>query len=119
MTCRDVVLSDDYIDYIWKVDAQIGIQQAFEQGECAQYVNRNFAIFYRNKDAVLTNDMELPIGDYALSSCLTQMNTESLEISRILTIQNQPALHLRGNGVIIGFLDSGERVILLFMLLSF
>jgi len=35
------------------------------------------------------------------------MNTESLECTRILPIQNQPALQLRGNGVILGFLDSG------------
>ena len=42
-----------------------------------------------------------------MTYCHTQMNTESLEASRILTIQNQPALQLKGSGVIIGFVDSG------------
>ena len=35
------------------------------------------------------------------------MDTESLEYTRILQIQNQPALNLQGSGVIMGFLDSG------------
>lgn len=53
------------------------------------------------------NRTSLPIGDYALPWCYTQLNTESLETTKILQVQNQPALNLRGQGVILGFLDSG------------
>jgi hypothetical protein len=41
------------------------------------------------------------------------MDESALEASGILKIQNQPALSLKGQGVLIGFLDTGERVIIL------
>ena len=60
-----------------------------------------------SRDEILRDSQNVPIGDYAVPNCHTQMDTESLEYTRILPIQNQPALQLRGSGVIIGFLDSG------------
>lgn len=108
MTCREAILSNDYMDYIWKVDVTpASYAAALPPSVCVQYVNRNFSVFYVNREEVIRNPQGIPIGDYAVPFCHTQMNTESLEYTRILPIQNQPALQLRGNGVILGFLDSG------------
>lgn len=108
MTCREAIISNDYMDYIWKVDVTpAAYAAALPSGVCVQYVNRNFSVFYVNREEVIRNPQGIPIGDYAVPFCHTQMNTESLEYTRILPIQNQPALQLRGNGVILGFLDSG------------
>lgn len=107
MTCREAIVSNDYMDYIWKVDVTSSYSEEMPSGVCVQYINRNFSVFYVNREEVIRNPRGIPIGDYAVPFCHTQMNTESLEYTRILPIQNQPALKLAGNGVILGFLDSG------------
>ena len=107
MGCRDEILSDDYIDYIWKVDARTALREAERLGICGQYVTDGLMIFYMNQEEVVRNPSGMLIGDYAVTYCHTQLDTESLEKTRILTIQNQPALGLRGRGVLLGFLDSG------------
>lgn len=107
MDCKEAILSNDYLDFIWKIDVGAAGQGENPFGVCAQYINRNFSVFYVSRDEVFRDSDTLPIGDYAIPYCYTQMDTESLEYTRILPIQNQPALRLRGNGVIIGFLDSG------------
>lgn len=107
MTCREAIVSNEYMDFIWKIDVSPALAQELPEGVCSQYVNRNFSVFYISREDVFRNQENLPIGDYAVPSCHTQMDTESLESTRILTIQNQPALALKGRGVILGFLDSG------------
>lgn len=107
MTCREMTMSNDYLDYIWKIDVTPVTPESFLEGRCAQYISRNFSVFYVSREEVLRNPQRIPIGDFALPNCLTQMDTESLEDTGILTIQNQPALKLRGKGVILGFVDSG------------
>jgi len=104
MDCREIIMSNDYVDYIWKTDAIEGIKEANKMGLCAQYISSNFAVFYKGREERWSG---IPVGDIAVSVCHTQLDIESLETSGILTIQNQPALNLKGNGVIIGFMDSG------------
>lgn len=43
----------------------------------------------------------------SIPKCYTLMDESALEASGILKIQNQPALSLKGQGVLIGFLDTG------------
>lgn len=106
MPCREEIMSNDYIDYIWKSDAGLAVPYVMQRGVCAQYISRDFAVFYVNREYMRLTE-NIPVGDYAVPVCLTQLSTESLEDTGILPIQNQPALNLKGNGVILGFLDSG------------
>ncbi len=107
MTCREAIMSNDYVDYIWKIELTPNAPEELPYGLCAQYINQNFAVFYVSREMAILNPERLPIGDYAVPICLTQLDTESLEATRILSIQNQPALSLRGSEVIVGFVDSG------------
>lgn len=107
MDCKEAILSNDYMDYIWKIDTRSMGQEEQVFDTCTQYISRNFSVFYVNRDEIFGDVQTIPIGDYAIPYCHTQMDTESLEYTRILPIQNQPALKLRGSGVILGFLDSG------------
>lgn len=101
-------MSNDYMDFIWKIDLMsAGAEELLGENVCVQYINRNFSVFHIRREEVYRDLNRLPVGDYAVPPCHTQLNTESLEESRILPIQNQPALALKGNGVILGFLDSG------------
>lgn len=107
MTCREAIISNDYLDFIWKIDVSPYASEEQPFGGCVQYINRNFSVFYRSREEVLRFPEGIPVGDFAVPFCHTQMDSESLETARILQIQTQPALKLRGNGVILGFLDSG------------
>ena len=107
MDCRDAILSNDYIDFVWKMDVRPPEAEWMPYGYCGQYISPNFSVYYVKREEVFGKRTSLPVGDYGVTYCHTQMNTESLEASRILTIQNQPALQLKGSGVIIGFVDSG------------
>ena len=108
MICQNAILSDEYMDYIWKADVNPPAEMdLLPYGVCAQYISPSFSVYYISRKEVFGNRTSLPIGDYALPWCYTQLNTESLETTKILQVQNQPALNLRGQGVILGFLDSG------------
>ena len=107
MDCREAILSNDYIDFVWKMDVRPPEAEWMPYGYCGQYISPNFSVYYVKREEVFGKRTSLPVGDYGVTYCHTQMNTESLEASRILTIQNQPALQLKGSGVIIGFVDSG------------
>ena len=108
MICQNAILSDEYMDYIWKADVNPPAEMdPLPYGVCAQYISPSFSVYYISRKEVFGNRTSLPIGDYALPWCYTQLNTESLETTKILQVQNQPTLKLRGQGVILGFLDSG------------
>lgn len=105
--CREAALSNEYVDFIWKMDVRPPEADWLPYGYCGQFVSPEFAIYYVRREELFGNRTSLPIGDYGVTYCHTQLNTESLEETRILSIQNQPALRLKGSGVILGFLDSG------------
>ncbi len=108
LICREEILSNDFVDYIWKTDAELVVPYLASTGVCAQYVNPNYIVIYVPRDEGWIAE-NLPAGDYGMPACHTQldMDTGSLEQTGILRIQEQPALNLTGNGVLMGFLDSG------------
>ena len=59
---------------------------------------------------------EINFGTYTYSAvpkCLTPLSQRALDASGILSIRNQPNLSLTGQGVLLGIVDSGERVIIM------
>ena len=105
MDCEEAVYSNDYYDFIMEYTLR---ERGHSGGECIQRVNETFDIAY------LPRIENLPIQNYeyiSIPKCFTLMDESALEASGILKIQNQPALSLKGQGVLIGFLDTGERVI--------
>ena len=95
MICQNAILSDEYMDYIWKADVNPPAEMdLLPYGVCAQYISPSFSVYYISRKEVFGNRTSLPIGDYALPWCYTQLNTESLETTKILQVQNQPALNL-------------------------
>ena len=96
MICQNAILSDEYMDYIWKADVNPPAEMdPLPYGVCAQSISPSFSVYYISRKEVFGNRTSLPIGDYALPWCYTQLNTESLETTKILQVQNQPTLNLR------------------------
>lgn len=104
MDCREAVYSNDYYDFI----SQYGEVQGLDIGPdtCRQPLDPRYDIVYINKDEIPS--LNLSNFNYlSIPFCLGPLDTGALEASGILRVQNLPTLSLKGQGVLIGFLDSG------------
>lgn len=77
-----------------------------DRAECIQNIGEKFVAEYFDRDEV----PQLSIKTYGYSvipKCFGLLDTLALETTGILQLQNQPALSLRGQGIFIGFVDTG------------
>lgn len=73
---------------------------------CIQRINEQYAIWYYDRNTL----PPLSIERYSYSSIpklFTIMDSTSLEVSGIIAMQNQPALSLKGQGILVGIVDTG------------
>lgn len=101
--CKEQVYSNDYYDFIipYGVRAEPGITQG-----CVQRVSEDYDIFYFPREGLPPLDIE----NYSYTTipkCYGLLDTTALEASGIIRLQNQPVLSLKGNGVLVGFVDTG------------
>ncbi|MBZ4669180.1 MAG: prtP 3 [Defluviitaleaceae bacterium] len=102
------IKSEDYLDYIVEYNGDI-VAAALKNGAAhVTIINENHAIiqiprgqetaFFEKTTEIVQHSMPLLFGHYA---------REALETSDILVFHNYPYGELRGNGVLIGIIDSG------------
>ena len=73
-----------------------------------QLINVDYTVFYADRRKWTADRERLYEYSYELFPTLyTTLQTENLEASGILALQNQPVLNLRGQGVLLGFIDTG------------
>ncbi|MFP3152980.1 hypothetical protein LQZ18_00845 [Lachnospiraceae bacterium ZAX-1] len=109
MDCRDAVYSEDYFELIAEYGIIPGVA---EDSLCVQNINEQYDIHYVKR----AQGQQISVNTFSYLSipkCYTQLDESALEESGITRIQNQPTLSLKGQGVLIGFIDSGERVIIM------
>lgn len=105
--CRNRIISNDYIDIISNL-GDYRSELLTEGGDsCYQYINENFLVIYNirneNTDYSITRYGYRAIpGLYSLAADMTAVDETGA--TRLKAI---PALSLRGNNVIIGFIDTG------------
>lgn len=103
MDCEEAVYSNDYYDFIMEYTMP---NFGAPISPCMQKIDASFDIAY----LLRAGNFSLNIQNYNYTSipkCYTLMDESALEASGILRIQNQPTLSLKGQGVLIGFLDTG------------
>lgn len=102
MDCRNAVYSNDYYDImISGSDTVSGIETI-----CKQEIADRYEVYYLNRQEV----PPLSVGEYNyvnIPKCFTILDQFSLEVSGITRVQTQRNLELGGNGILIGFLDTG------------
>lgn len=102
--CRAQILSNDFGDILVEYTGDIEtIKQRF-QSECFHKINEKFAVVHIPVSK-LTAFNEFYY--YAVPSLLGLMDTSSLEASGVNRIQNIPNFSLKGQGTIIGIVDTG------------
>lgn len=103
MSCSNKILSNDIYDFIVSKDEE---QMPLVNPICVQPINEMYSIWYYDRNLL----PPLSIGAYSYTSipkCYALMDSTSLDVSGILSIQNQPTLSLKGQGVFIGIIDTG------------
>lgn len=103
-SCEEAIFSEEYYDLILETGARYTIQ--LKEEACRIVVDSQLTMTYVSREGM----PKLSIEDYtysAIPNCFSTLNTSALEASNILKVQNIPTLDLRGEGVLIGFLDTG------------
>ncbi len=101
--CREQAVSNDFFDFII---SYVDTPFITVTSDCIQRIDEDYDIFYYAREGL----PELNIGGYSygvIPKCFGLLDQTALEASGILRMQNQPALRLRGNGVLVGFIDTG------------
>lgn len=108
LSCREKIISNNYYDLI--VDFNVP-EQLTGEGLCVIDLPYRGHISYVNRALV----PQLSIREYSyaiIPKLYGLLSCEALAASGILSVQ-QSSLQLTGRGVLIGFVDTGERVIIL------
>lgn len=103
MSCSEIIHSNDVYDFIVSTDERNTPQI---EPICVQSISREYAILYYDRSAV----PPLSISSYSYTSIpklFSLMDSTSLDVSGILSVQNQPGLSLKGEGVLVGIVDTG------------
>ena len=101
--CREQAVSNEFYDFI----VPYGLQTELMIPEsCVQRISEEFDIYFFDRELIPPIDL----ANYTylgLPKCYGLLDTSALEASGILRLQDQPVLSLRGNGVLVGFIDTG------------
>lgn len=109
--CRSKIYSEDYLDYVVEFfPNEITLENSGNDGCYIQASNR-FAVYYEEGESYDANRLA---GIKMIPRCYGLISSEEvLESAGILQVRRQAGLNLLGQGVMIGFVDTGERVIIL------
>lgn len=108
MSCRDYVYSEEFVEYILPCYGNLQEFQESYQPDCFQSIGGGLAVLFRKGKY----EDEIPI-DGEIPQCYGLLDTSNIESIGVGQIRRQPYLGFRGNGVLVGVLDTGERVIIL------
>lgn len=104
--CKERILSEDYRDFIIS-DIRTPFMKSLDMDTaCIQTAGYNYRCIYLPRFQAEPIDLER-FSYQSIPKCYTPLNIETLNQTGILPIQNYPTLQLKGNGVLIGFLDGG------------
>jgi subtilisin family serine protease len=103
MDCKAAVYSNDYYDFI----AEYGVVPRINDlGTCQQEIGDRYKIAHIERP--LDDDFSVTkYGYVAIPNCYGLCDLAAIEASGILQMHNQPVLSLKGEGVLIGMLDTG------------
>lgn len=104
--CREQILSEDYRDFIGNHVRTSFFDSIMQEDHCEQNAGFGYKCIYLPASAA--DPITLPKYSYnSIPKCYAPISMETLNQTGILPVQNYPTLQLKGNGILIGFMDSG------------
>lgn len=104
--CKERILSEDYCDFIVNDSRTLFIRGITPENICEQNAGFDFRCIYLSRIQVEPITLE-KFSYNSIPKCYSLISMDSLNQAGVLSIQNYPTLHLKGSGVLIGFLDTG------------
>ena len=114
LTCKERILSNDYADLIVDYDLLPQLLETVDVDACYHAIDAGYGVVYVNRSQI----PPMSIGYYGYSAIpklygLMQIGSTLFDPSCLAAMGNirvqNPPLALQGNGVIIGFVDTGIR----------
>lgn len=104
--CKERILSEEYRDFIVSDTLPLPLANIPPDQLCEQHADFNYSCVYISR--ILVDPVDLSNFSYhSIPKCYSLLSMEALSQAGILPIQNYPTLQLRGNNVMIGFIDTG------------
>lgn len=103
--CSSLIISEETGDYIIEYNSLYFEQIQRQDGVCISCINDTWCILYTNYPG--SRNINIQQGYYSVPKLYGLMDTTSFDASGITATLNQPLLNVRGQGVLIGFLDTG------------
>ena len=103
--CSSLIVSEETGDYIIEYNSLYFEQIQRQDGVCISCINDTWCILYTNYPG--SRNINIQQGYYSVPKLSGLMDTTSFDASGITATLNQPLLNVRGQGVLIGFLDTG------------
>lgn len=102
---RERIISEDYADLIIEWNGNEGVFEQFPDATI-QILNRQLA-FVHVPISFITQDIVYRLGYAVIPTCFGIISESSLESSGVFQLRNIPVFNLRGQGVLIGIIDTG------------
>lgn len=99
------IVSEEYADLIIEYNGDMSVFEQFSD-RTVQIINGQFAFVHVPVDFV-TQDIVYRMGYSVLPTCFGIISESSLEASGVFQLRNVPIFNLRGQGVLIGIIDTG------------
>ena len=103
--CSSLIVSEETGDYIIEYNSLYFDQIQRQDGVSISCINDTWCILYTNYPG--SRNINIQQGYYSVPKLYGLMDTTSFDASGITATLNQPLLNVRGQGVLIGFLDTG------------
>lgn len=104
--CREKILSENYRDFIIPLEGGRTTFPDTDEELCVQNASAGFDIVYLREE--LAEPMNFERFSYnTIPQCYTLLDMDSMNQSGISQVQYYPTLELLGNGILIGFIDTG------------
>lgn len=104
--CKDIIYSGDYGGIIVEFRGNLEVLRERYDPVCIQVINETQAIVY----IPISDPNDIPINKFGygtIPNIYGLLDTSSMEASGVLRLRRQPYLELMGDGIVIGFVDTG------------
>lgn len=104
--CRAQILLNDYRDFIVSTDGGRISLPALPEEVCSQEVGAGYEIVYLNKNIAEPIDFDRYVYN-AVPQCYGLLDMDVMNQAGISQVQYYPTLNVAGEGIMIGFVDTG------------
>ena len=104
--CREKILSEDYVDIIVPDYRSRGNVVFPENQACVQELGFGYRAIHIEKNLIGDISFE-KVGYNGVPNCYSLLDTGAMNETGISALQNYPTLQLQGEGIMIGFIDTG------------